>query len=289
VAGCHTTLKFDGYKSELLPLSKGLNQGCPLSGIVFQFYNSDLVDVGELNKGKDVVMLMDDTLLSVCGKTLIEMNNWVKNMMTRDGSRLDWSCMHQCKFAIDKFGVMGLTRRREPNPSGSLKTRPIQRRPIFLQGVKVLAIATQKFLGVMLDQELRWKEHCQYVLQKGVKWVTQYWRLTKYMRWFFISVAIPRMMYAADLFLVPGLGISKGTKGFISKLAKIQRQAKLHIIGVLRSAPTDAIDACTDVLAFHLLVENLKYRAATRLVNLPQSHPLEKHIVREVNRYVKLH
>jgi len=69
---------------------------------------------------------------------------------------------------------MGLTRRRELDLLRSSKTRPVQRRPIFLQGVKVLAAATHKFLGVMLDQELYWKEHCQYTLQKGVKWVKQY-------------------------------------------------------------------------------------------------------------------
>ena len=46
---------------------------------------------------------------------------------------------------------------------------------------------------------------------KGTKWVWQYKRLAKvsngvsakYMRWFYLTVAIPRMMYAADLFLVP--------------------------------------------------------------------------------------
>ena len=73
--------------------------------------------------------------------------------MTRNGSGLDWSYMNQCEFAIDKFGVMGLTR-RESDPSRELKTRPLQRRPIFLQGVKVPAVASHKFLGVMLDQEL---------------------------------------------------------------------------------------------------------------------------------------
>src|SRR5882724_3534142 len=107
---------------------------------------------------------------------------------------------------------MGLTRRRELDSSRRLKTMTIQRRLIFLQGVKVLFVGTHKFLGVMLDKELCWKEHCQYAMQKGVKWVIQYQRLTKatkgasakYMRWFFISVAIPRMMYMADLFLVPG-------------------------------------------------------------------------------------
>src|SRR5882724_7224672 len=39
---------------------------------------------------------------------------------------------------------------------------------------------------------------------------------------------------------------------FISKLAKIQRQVMLHIMGALRSTLTDVIDACADVLPFHL-------------------------------------
>ena len=100
-------------------------------------------------------------------------------------------------------------------------------------------VATHKFLGVILDQELQWREHVQYTLQKGTKWVTQYRRLmkpmkgvsAKHMRQFYISVAIPKMLYAADLFLIPGSEVRKGTKGFISKLVRIQRQVMLHITG----------------------------------------------------------
>ena len=44
-----------------------------------------------------------------------------------------------------------------------------------------------------------------------------------------------------------------------------------------------------DVLPFHLLVKKLMHRAATRLVTLPQSHPLEMYVAWMVNRYVKLH
>ena len=93
-------------------------------------------------------------------------------MMTRSGGRLEWSNTHQCKFVVNKFGIMGLTRRGELDPSGNKKTRPVQRWPIFLQGIKVLAIAMHKFLGVLIDQELWWKEHLHYTLQKGMKWVT---------------------------------------------------------------------------------------------------------------------
>ena len=94
---------------------------------------------------------MDDTLLLAQGKTLAETNNQVKGMMTREGGGLDWSHMHQCKFTLEKFGIMGLTRRREANPLGRPKTMPIQRNLIFLQGVKVLVMGTYKFLGVMMD------------------------------------------------------------------------------------------------------------------------------------------
>ena len=78
-----------------------------------------------------------------------------------------------------------------------------------------------KFLDVILDQELRWKDQVNHVVTKGMKWITQYRRLmkvsrgvsAKYLRRFYLMVAIPRMMCVADLFLVPQSGQKKGTRG----------------------------------------------------------------------------
>jgi len=109
VTRCQTTLKFDGYKSEPLPLSKGLDQGCPLPGIAFQLYNANLIDIRDIRKGEDAVAFMDDTLLLAWGKNLTDTNVQVKQMMTRRGGGLDWTKSHQCKFALEKFGIMGLT------------------------------------------------------------------------------------------------------------------------------------------------------------------------------------
>jgi len=136
-----------------------------------------------------------------------------------------------------------------------------------LQGVKVPAIATHKFLGVMIYQELWWTDHINLALQKGMKWVTQYFRLAKpsrgisakFMRQFFNSVAVPKVIYVADLFLIPENRNLKGTKYFIGKLGKVQRQASLHITRMMWSAPMDTIDACTDLLHFHLLIEKLTH------------------------------
>jgi len=40
------------------------------------------------------------------------------------------------------------------------------------------------------------------------------------MRHFYKSIAVPKILYATDLFLIPETGRSKGMKGFIARLAK---------------------------------------------------------------------
>jgi len=49
------------------------------------------------------------------------------------------------------------------------------------------------------------------------------------------------------------------------------------------------IDVCVDVMPFHLLVEKLIYRAATRLATLHSCHLLAKHVVHMENRYFRQH
>jgi len=113
VSGRQTTLKFDSYESEPLSMTKGIDQGCPLLGIAYQFYSANLVDIHDTDNGEDAVTFMDNTLLLVWAKMLVESNAKVKCMMVRQDSGLNWAMAHQSDFALDKFGIMSLTRRRE--------------------------------------------------------------------------------------------------------------------------------------------------------------------------------
>jgi len=86
--------------------------------------------------------------------------------------------------------------------------------------VEIPTVGTHRFLGILVNKELRWKEHVNYALQKGVKWVALYRRLTKpmkgvsakYMRQFYIAVAVLKLLYASGLFLIPGNRNTKGTR-----------------------------------------------------------------------------
>jgi len=112
-------------------MSKGIDQGCPLSGIAYQFYNAGLVDKCDISRVEDAVAFMDNMQLLAWAKMLGESNSKVKQLMVRSGGSLKWSATHKSDFSLEKFVIMGLTRRREQNPSGSPKTRPVQRHPIF--------------------------------------------------------------------------------------------------------------------------------------------------------------
>src|SRR5882724_5952101 len=128
------TLAFNGFISELVTLGRGINQGCPLSGILFQFYNSDLIDGYGLKNSEAATAFIADLLM------LEEANTKLASMMTWPQGRLDWSSMHHCSFTLNKFRVMGFTRKRELNLGSRPHTRPIPRLPISLGGVEVPAI-----------------------------------------------------------------------------------------------------------------------------------------------------
>jgi hypothetical protein len=68
-----------------------------------------------------------------------------------------------------------------------------------------------KYLGVILDQELRFKEQAAYTISKGSKWAMQARRLSRpssgmphtYARQLWNAVAVPKMLYAADVWCNP--------------------------------------------------------------------------------------
>lgn len=66
-----------------------------------------------------------------------------------------------------------------------------------------------KYLGIILDQNLDWKEQEMYIYKKGSKWAAQIHRaarpswprglMPKATYKIFIGVAIPRILYGVDV------------------------------------------------------------------------------------------
>ena len=173
---------------------------------------------------------------------------------------------------------------------------------MVLQGVPLAPQATHKFLGVLLDQELRWSHQASGAIAKATKWVLVFRRLAwpstgvcpRLMRQLFNAVAVPKMAYAADIWYTPvskrqGRTQLSGSVGITGKLVSLQRMATLAITGALCSTTTDVLDLHADVLLVELHPNKICHQAFLRLAMLAPTHPLQKLVYTRAKHYIRSH
>ena len=191
--------------------------------------------------------------------------------MQRHDRVFDWANKHNCKFGINKFQLLDLSRKSVPNPLNPRLRNPIMCHALVLGNHRIPSKESAKFLGVMVDNKLNWKDQVAAALAKGHMWLMQFGRIArtthslraKCIRHLYLAITIPRMLYAADIFLTPqrSTGRPNSMHSSIKSLASIQRKAALMITGTLGSTANNVIDSMANLLPFYLLVENYRYRA----------------------------
>jgi ribonuclease HI len=246
---------------------------------------------------------VDDAVVIVIGKDFLETHEKLRNIMNRTGGIFEWAKNHNCEFGIEKFQLLDITKRLTPHPLNPRKRIPMPRRALILGNQRIPSKETARFLGVMVDNKLNWKAQCAAAIAKGQDWLIQFGRLSRtsrginarYIRQLYLSIAVPRMLYAADIFLTPQQNIGKRTKdgkanqAIVKKLASIQRRAAIMITGAMKTTATDILEVMANLLPFNLLIDKHRQRAATHLATLPATHPLHKPVANAANKLVKRH
>lgn len=77
-----TILRFDNYTSEPIKLDNGIGQGDPLSMGLYQFYNTDILEI-PVDKPEAAEAYIDDAILIAMAKTFTDTHKILDNMMTR--------------------------------------------------------------------------------------------------------------------------------------------------------------------------------------------------------------
>lgn len=285
-----TTLHFDGFCSAIFGVDNGLDQGDPVSVICYVIYNAGLLGIPLRRRRETMLLFVDDVALAVSGADFAETHARLKEVMEDDGGIFEWARLHNCSFGVEKFQLLDAASRwRGLQPS------------LVLGAQTVVPTRTATFLGVIIDDGLRWKAQGVAALRKGQAWVGQLSRLAQvtkgvsrnHMRRLYLAIAVPRMLYAADVFLTQTTRrqaaptAQRGNSGLINKLATVQRNAALAITGGMRTTATDTLDVLANLLPFHILVEQHRMQAALRLAALPESHPLYHAVATSARRFVK--
>lgn len=126
--------------------------------------------------------------------------------MEQRNSGFDWSKTHNSPFESNKLALMNFPRSyRDPSPADLVLSKPgLNGTPIQLS---VKTASQYKYLGVILEPNLRWSLHHQKVIAKATWWINQISRLsrvsgglpTKRIRQLYTTIAIPIFTYAADI------------------------------------------------------------------------------------------
>src|SRR6266850_4038723 len=284
-----TTLRFNGYCSEQILIDNGTGQGDLLSMVLYQYYNADLLDIPDDNSDT-AVAYVDDTLLYTEVDTFEEAHLKLAKMMTKENGVAKWSKEHNSPLEYSKLALIDFAHHSNPR-----KPNPLQ---LLLREVKPSNSA--RYLGVIFDHNLNWKAQHVHTVKKGAKWAAQIRRITrsswgitpKYTRCLFISVALPRIQYAVDLWCTPvdktharpkGRGLAKVTK----QITIIQRAAALAITGGLKTSLNDTLNFCAFLPPTALTINKWCFRAYIRMLMLLKEHPLHRIVTRKNNYNTK--
>jgi hypothetical protein len=270
-----TKLRFDNYTSDWFEIDNGIGQGDPLSMILYLFYNADVLDIARGPNEKSLGYVDDKALVAI-GKTFEKTHRMLGRMMRRQNGGFTWSKSHNSNFETSKLILMDFLR-------SQTELRPL----LMLRGIPIYPQLTHKFIGVILDQELRWNQQGDHAVAKAAKWTLAFRRLTrpsmgirpKLLRQLHNTVAVPKLSYAADVWYTPmhkieGKTNKSGSVRVTCKLITIQRMATLAITGALKSMATDVLDLHANILPVELLLHKICHCTALRIATLPPSHPL---------------
>jgi len=268
--GRKTRLCFDDYTSEWFDIANGIGQGDPLSMILYIIYDSDLVRTAT-GKQELTLAFVDDTAFLAIGRTFQETHQILHDMLERSGGGFEWSMQHNSHFAPNKFALIDFSLNRS-------RERP----PLVIREATIVPSPTHKFLGVILDQELCWKEHTAYAIAKGARYAILLRQLsktaqgvpTKLICQLYQTVAVPRTLYAASVWLRPTYNRTlntpiQGSLGIAKKITQTQRTALLAITGAMRTSPTDSLEFHANLYPGPLLIQHALFNSLTHISTLP--------------------
>lgn len=295
-----TRIIFDDFISDPINIDNGTTQGCPLSMILYAFYNAPLILTAS-GVNETALGFVDDSMFLTVASSLPEAHQLLKDMMERRGGGFDWSKTHNSPFEPNKLALMNFPRpNSDPPPADLVLNKPSRNGPVTQ--ITVSTANKYKYLGVILEPNLRWTLHHQKVIARATWWTLQIARLSrtsgglppKRIRQLYTTVAIPTFTYAADVWFtdihLSSTGLKKmGSVSLAKKLTSIQRLLARIVTGGLKTTAGDVLEVHANLLPIDLLFKKTLFRASTRLASLPSTHPLYKPIRKAANRYVKKH
>lgn len=189
-------VRFNDKWSKVINTDYGVPQGSVLGPLLFTLYINDIVDI--CPEECVIKMFADDTLIYVTGEGSeeleLKMNEALKIVEA-------WMKRNKLKMNAEKIKFMAVRSvRKEMKGKIVLKC---------MDGVELERVESMKYLGIMIDDKLRFKEHCEYMLKKIGKKTSFLNRIGQYVSAYtrcviYKTIVAPHFEYCATLLVDMG-------------------------------------------------------------------------------------
>ena len=180
-------VSLDNCESDCMDVVCGVPQGSILGPKLFIPYINDMCRVSDCLKS---ILFADDTNLFCSGYDI----NKLSEIVTEELKKLkEWFAVNMLSLNVSKTNYMVF--------SNSKCTRDIN---IHISNVKIMRVKVTKFLGVLIDEKLTWKEHIGRVKSKVSKSIFLLNRAkhvlnVKSLQTLYNSIVLPHLNYCCEL------------------------------------------------------------------------------------------
>ncbi|KAF7117738.1 hypothetical protein CNMCM5793_006918 [Aspergillus hiratsukae] len=183
------------YCSEAMEIAHpGLPQCSSLSPILYLFFNADLVEI-PIGRNRGAMAFVDDFMCWRIGQSADENTSALQEEAIPHA--LGWAMRSGAIFEAQKTQVIYFTRNARQNPSPKLALR--------IGTQNIYPSNTVKLLGVIFDEQLRFREHVGRVTKRGIKASQALLRLKglrpQSARQLYNALVVPTVTYASSVWI----------------------------------------------------------------------------------------